>query len=187
MSPLARMVVSAIAVMLTGSTLLLGTAARPSPCQAAAGLGATVSPRRGPARPIVFSPADRPGGVPASQDSQARVLAGGARAVSDSPNRPTRRMLCTAYCPCRQCCGPNATGITASGARARGYLVAADRSIPFHTPVSIPGYAKGRPVPVLDRGGAIKGDRLDLLFPTHSQARAWGKRWVTVTFHRKGA
>jgi hypothetical protein len=34
---------------------------------------------------------------------------------------------------------------------------------------------------VLDRGGAIKGHRLDVLFPTHEQARAWGVRKLRVT------
>jgi 3D (Asp-Asp-Asp) domain-containing protein len=34
---------------------------------------------------------------------------------------------------------------------------------------------------VLDRGGAIKGARLDVFFATHDEARAWGRRWVLVT------
>ena len=36
-------------------------------------------------------------------------------------------------------------------------------------------------VPVLDRGGAIKGQRLDLLFPTHEAAIQWGVRMLPVT------
>jgi 3D (Asp-Asp-Asp) domain-containing protein len=36
-------------------------------------------------------------------------------------------------------------------------------------------------VPVLDCGGAIKGFRLDLLYPTHEEARVWGVRFVPVT------
>ena len=36
-------------------------------------------------------------------------------------------------------------------------------------------------VPVLDCGGAIKGYRLDVIFPTHEQARAWGVRRLNVT------
>lgn len=36
-------------------------------------------------------------------------------------------------------------------------------------------------VPVLDCGGAIKGFRLDLLYPTHEEARIWGVRFVPVT------
>jgi hypothetical protein len=34
---------------------------------------------------------------------------------------------------------------------------------------------------VLDCGGAIKGFRLDLLYPTHEEARIWGVRFVPVT------
>ncbi|MGN6724584.1 MAG: 3D domain-containing protein, partial [Tepidisphaeraceae bacterium] len=35
-------------------------------------------------------------------------------------------------------------------------------------------------VPVLDRGGAIKGYHLDVFFPSHQQALDWGRRWVVV-------
>jgi len=41
--------------------------------------------------------------------------------------------------------------------------------------ISVPGYDKGRIVPVLDKGGAIKGARLDVLFATHEAARQWGE------------
>lgn len=33
---------------------------------------------------------------------------------------------------------------------------------------------------VRDRGGAIKGNRLDLYFKTHRQAREWGVKWIDV-------
>ncbi len=36
-------------------------------------------------------------------------------------------------------------------------------------------------VPVLDRGGVIKGHRLDVLFPTHEAAMQWGVRRLEVT------
>lgn len=104
-----------------------------------------------------------------------------------SPSQPTlkiRRMLVTAYCPCRKCCGPNAQGLTASGkpvSHNGGRFVAADTSVlGFGTKLVIPGYADGAPVEVIDRGGAIKGDRLDVYFPTHAEALQWGRRWVDV-------
>jgi 3D (Asp-Asp-Asp) domain-containing protein len=94
-------------------------------------------------------------------------------------------MEVTAYCPCKKCCGSNARGITASGLKVThnaGLFVAADTTLlPFHTRLIIPGYAGGRSVPVLDRGGAIKGNRIDVFFPTHEQARKWGRRIVEVT------
>ena len=93
----------------------------------------------------------------------------------------------TAYCPCRKCCGAYADGYTASGASVSangGFFVAADRSIPFGTMVAVPGYAGGRPVPVLDRGAAIGKGRLDLFFPTHSAAMNWGRQTLTVEIQR---
>ncbi|MCX5658420.1 MAG: 3D domain-containing protein [Planctomycetota bacterium] len=105
-------------------------------------------------------------------------------------DRPIRkvgsvRMLVTAYSPDKRSCGPNARGITASGMSVwtNGMqLVAADtRLLPFGSLIAVPGYNQGKPVPVLDRGGAIKGRRIDVLFPTHEQANAWGKRYVTIT------
>ncbi|MHC4720522.1 MAG: 3D domain-containing protein, partial [Planctomycetota bacterium] len=37
-----------------------------------------------------------------------------------------------------------------------------------------------RPVKVLDRGGAIKGNRLDVFFHSHQQALNWGVRYIDV-------
>lgn len=94
------------------------------------------------------------------------------------------RMLVTAYCPCKICCGADAEGVTASGRsiRANGSaFVAADSGIPFGKKISIPGYKGGLPVPVLDRGGDIKGRRLDVFFLSHREARKWGNRWLNVT------
>jgi 3D (Asp-Asp-Asp) domain-containing protein len=95
------------------------------------------------------------------------------------------RMEVTAYCPCKLCCGPHAHGVTASGKPVSfndGHFVAADtRALPFGTKLLIPGYDNDQPVQVIDRGGAIKGNKLDVFFPTHEQAREWGRRWVMVT------
>jgi len=99
------------------------------------------------------------------------------------PGQWPRKMLVTAYCPCTECCGPDARGITASGRPVSangGKFVAADGGIPFGTRLLIPGYNDGHPVEVLDRGGAIKGDHLDVFFPTHEQAKRWGARWLVV-------
>ena len=100
--------------------------------------------------------------------------------------RPARTiwMTVTAYSPDWRSCGDSADGITAStksvwtnGMR----MVAADtRVLPMGSLISIPGYVGGEVVPVLDRGGAIKGRRLDVLYPTHEQARQWGVRRLPV-------
>lgn len=109
-------------------------------------------------------------------------------AAVDSANTPRRHIIwmeVTAYCPCTKCCGEQAAGITASGKTVRhnnGRFVAADtRLLPFGTELSIPGYHGGQAVPVLDRGGAIKGNRLDVYFPTHQEALNWGRQRLPVT------
>ena len=89
----------------------------------------------------------------------------------------------TAYCPCRICCGRFSDGITASGQAITangGKFVAAPRSVPFGTMLCVPGYNGGRAVPVLDRGGAIHGKRLDVFYPTHKEALLWGVKYLVV-------
>lgn len=94
-------------------------------------------------------------------------------------------MEVTAYCPCQICCGPNAQGLTASGkpvTHNAGRFVAADTTrLAFGSLLRIPGYHNATPVPVLDRGGAIKGNKLDVYFPTHEQAKQWGRQWLLVS------
>lgn len=100
--------------------------------------------------------------------------------------RPARTvtMRVTAYSPHAASCGEYADGLTATlhpVSTNRGKLVAADQSMfPYGTPLSIPGYDDGQIVPVLDCGGAIKGNRLDVLFPTHEAALEWGVRELEV-------
>jgi 3D (Asp-Asp-Asp) domain-containing protein len=113
------------------------------------------------------------------------------REVEEAPEpryrKVTVRMRVTAYCPCRKCCGAFSDGKTASGRRITfnsGKFVAADTSLlPFGTMLSIPGYNGGKPVPVEDRGGRIKGMRLDVFFYSHHQARQWGSQLLDVTVY----
>ncbi len=101
--------------------------------------------------------------------------------------RPARviYMTVTGYSPDEQSCGEFADGKTATmySVWTNGMnLVAADPKIlPYWSMISIPGYANAEIVPVLDCGGAIKGNRLDLLYPTHQLALNWGVRQVPVT------
>jgi len=83
----------------------------------------------------------------------------------------------TAYCPCEKCCGKWADGFTASGKPAVGKIVAAPPTFPFGTRIFIPQY--GQAV-VQDRGGAITGNRLDVLFATHEEALQWGVKYLKV-------
>lgn len=99
-----------------------------------------------------------------------------------------KSMEVTAYCPCKKCCGwhrnwrgkavtkggyPKKVGITASGVKAKPGTIAADTArYPFGTQMYVPGYGYGT---VQDRGGAIKGDRIDLFFKSHKDALQWGR------------
>ena len=122
-----------------------------------------------------------------SSDDAAVTAAARIPAVPAAAEPKTRvmRMEVTAYCPCTKCCGENAQGITASGRDVsynNSQFVAADTTIlPFNTKLIIPGYHNGATVPVIDRGGAIKGHKLDLYFPTHEEALEWGRQMIDVT------
>ena len=92
------------------------------------------------------------------------------------------KYVVTAYCPGSCCCGRWADGYTASGYKIKpgDRFVAAPRQIPFGTKVIIPGYNNNKPVKVLDRGGAIKGNKLDVFFDTHKEALRWGRQSLKV-------
>lgn len=94
----------------------------------------------------------------------------------------TVQMRVTAYCPCPKCCGNYSDGITASGHKVidGDIFVAADKRYPFGTEMIIPGYTGPLGVKVLDRGGAIQGDRLDVFFNSHQDALEWGVRYLDV-------
>ncbi len=109
----------------------------------------------------------------------------------------TVSLMTTGYCRCGKCCGwkrnwlfrpvysygnmkgkPKKVGLTASGTMARPGTIAADtRHYPFGTIMFIEGYGYGR---VEDRGGAIKGQHIDLFFRTHQQAIEWGRQTKNV-------
>lgn len=92
------------------------------------------------------------------------------------------QMRVTAYCWCSKCCGKHSDGITANGHRIRigDTFVAADRKYSFDTEMVIPGYNDSQPVKVLDRGGAIHGNKLDVFFNSHQRALEWGVQNLVV-------
>ena len=98
----------------------------------------------------------------------------------------TVRMRVTAYCACKKCCGKFADGITACGHKIQpgDVFAAADRRYSFGTEMVVPGYNNGKPIKVLDRGGAIRGNRLDVFFHKHKEALKWGVKYVDVKIHR---
>ena len=110
-----------------------------------------------------------------------------------------QELLVTGYCNCGKCCGwrkkwfffgepvydygkmkgaPKKVGVTASGAiTARGTIAADPAVFPFGTRMGIPGYGSGT---VQDIGGSIKGAHIDIWFPLHEEAIAWGARRLKV-------
>ncbi|MEM1166748.1 MAG: 3D domain-containing protein [Planctomycetota bacterium] len=125
--------------------------------------------------------------IDAAPSAEAPITDPGVRYFNGRPVRPVQQqfMTVTAYSPDHRSCGKWADGITASGRSVwtnAGELVAADpRVLPMGSLVSVPGYAGERIVPVLDVGGAIKGARLDVLYPTHGRALRWGVQDLRVT------
>jgi 3D (Asp-Asp-Asp) domain-containing protein len=72
-------------------------------------------------------------------------------------------------------------GTTASGLPVGVGVIAVDPSvIPLGTRVFVPGYG---PAVAADVGSAVKGAIIDLWMPSTSQARAWGRRSVTITIY----
>jgi len=79
-------------------------------------------------------------------------------------------------------------GITYSGVKVRRdqySTIAADlRVFPLGTVLYIPGYGYGV---VADKGGAIRGNKIDLYFKTKQDVyKQWGKKTVDVYLVRKG-
>ena len=93
-------------------------------------------------------------------------------------NNKSNKYVITAYCPCVKCCGKT-DGITASGVKAvEGITVAMNKSIPFGTKIYIDGVGERI---VQDRGGAIKGNKIDLYFDSHQKALEFGRQIKEVT------
>lgn len=101
------------------------------------------------------------------------------------PEPEWTEVIATAYCPCERCCGnyarnrPNGIVYTASGEVAQaGVTIAADWTIyPPGTVVEIEGI--GTRI-VHDKGGAIKGNRIDIYFEDHAAALDFGRKTVNL-------
>jgi 3D (Asp-Asp-Asp) domain-containing protein len=118
--------------------------------------------------------------------------------------REVRTMLVTAYDAGKESCGwkrkygcigppvyaygplkgkRKLVGITADGTKAKKGTIAADiRKYPFGTKMYVPGYGWGE---VHDVGSAIKGDHIDVFFPSHKDAMKWGKKYLKIIILRR--
>lgn len=84
----------------------------------------------------------------------------------------------SAYCHCSKCCGKS-NGITAIGVKVQANrTIAVDPNvIPLGSRVII----DGQTYVAEDTGGAIKGNRIDMYFPTHQAALNWGIQYRNVS------
>lgn len=69
-------------------------------------------------------------------------------------------------------------GRTASGLPTSWGVAAVDPAvIPLGTRFFVPGYGEAV---AADVGSSVRGNKIDLWFPSHAQARAWGRRTVAI-------
>ena len=114
--------------------------------------------------------------------AKAKAAAPAPAAAVEPVDTALQRVVVTGYCSCPKCCGPNATGLTASGTKAQLGTMSADPAIfPFGTQLNVPGYGDGV---VEDTGSRVKGFRIDVWFPTHAEAQKWGSREMLVALPR---
>ena len=85
----------------------------------------------------------------------------------------------TAYCPCSQCCGSYANGITASGKTARAkHTIAVDAYNPI-VPMGTKVVIEGTVYTVEDTGDLNHyGNDFDIFYAKHEQTGQWGRRHV---------
>lgn len=102
---------------------------------------------------------------------------GGVQTVSSVPGDFQGYFTLTYYCACTKCCGKT-NGITAWGTKATaGRTIATSSQYAFGTKLVIDGHT----YVVEDRGGAIKGNKIDVYVDSHSEALKLGvKRNVPV-------
>ena len=98
--------------------------------------------------------------------------------ILDTPQRVILgEYTITAYCPCQKC-SEGWGRKTASGATAKaGRTIATDSDFAFGTKLWIEGLGT---YVVEDRGGAVKGNHIDIFFDTHQEAVNFGKQTLVV-------
>jgi 3D (Asp-Asp-Asp) domain-containing protein len=114
----------------------------------------------------------------------AKVLEGTALRQKLYPLRKRARVWktitlpATAYYPGPEDTWPYTAGYTASGLKAGYGVVAVDpRFIRMKTPIYVEGYGYAI---AADKGGAIKGNKIDLCFDTYEEAVRFGRKNVKV-------
>ena len=109
-------------------------------------------------------------------DKETLLYLGRAGSAEFNPSRSSRSMTMNASA--YSAYDPGNSHYTFGGSYLRKGLVAVDPNvIPLGTRLFIPGY--GYAV-ADDIGGAIKGNKIDIAFDTHSEAMQFGRQRITV-------
>lgn len=86
-------------------------------------------------------------------------------------------VVATAYCPCRSCSGNYGSGTAIGTVAKEGRTIAVDpRVIPLGSKVII----NGNVYVAEDVGGAIKGNKIDIYFNSHSAVESFGRQRIDV-------
>ncbi|MGA4519450.1 ubiquitin-like domain-containing protein [Solibacillus silvestris] len=116
---------------------------------------------------------------------KTKVVSVGTKVVTANVSRSTEPssgkefyVTATAYTPnCAGCSGISAAGLNLRANPDMKVIAVDPNVIPLGTKVWVEGY--GNAV-AADTGGAIKGNKIDVLVPTTSKAKSWGRKKVRI-------
>lgn len=119
------------------------------------------------------------------EEPKTKVVSVGTKVVTASVSRSSEPasgkefyVEATAYTPyCAGCSGISAAGLNLRANPEMKVIAVDPRVIPLGTKVWVEGY--GHAV-AGDTGGAIKGNKIDILVPTKSEAYSWGRKKVRI-------
>lgn len=121
--------------------------------------------------PVTASTASVTASAPAAEPAPAATPVA-ATPTSAPASNGQLTVSSTGYC----LRGPTATGMPTGW----GTIAVDPAVIPLGTRMSVPGYGDGV---AADTGAAVRGNAIDLWFPTCAEALQWGRRVVTITLH----
>lgn len=116
---------------------------------------------------------------------KTKVVSVGTKVITANVSRSTEPssgkefyVTATAYTPnCAGCSGISAAGLNLRANPDMKVIAVDPNVIPLGTKVWVEGY--GNAV-AADTGGAIKGNKIDVLVPTTSKAKSWGRKKVRI-------
>lgn len=113
-----------------------------------------------------------------------------------APEQQVLQVTATGYCPCTRCCGiwseshPCRQGTEYVQKTSSGTIPTANRTIatdPDIIPEGSQVLLNGHTYIAEDTGSGVKGAHIDIFFPTHEEALAFGRQTVEVTVIEKQA